>query len=100
MGGNVLRHMDVSLSVLREPHRYTFDLHAMMIDGLRVVRVTAGKADHPPGDHVAFAAINRIAEKSLNRHFQQHVEEHGGGYAVEIMRAGFQGFEISVLSVG
>src|SRR5258708_36201997 len=100
MGGDVLTHMDVSVSVLRELHRFTFELPAMMIDGLIVVRVSAGEADHPPGDHVAVAAINRIAEKSLNRHFQQHVEEHGGGYAVEIMRAGFQGFEISVLSVG
>src|ERR1700733_2435167 len=94
---NVGMYVDVMLCVFRETQRLALEFHTVPIDGLEVVGVRAGKADHPPRRHVAVAAIDRIAEISFDGRFQQCLEEHGRGYSVEIGRAGFQRFQIGVL---
>src|ERR1700679_2311961 len=85
-GRNVRAHVDMVFAVLGEAHRLTFELYAVAVDGLEVVRIGAGKADHAPGNHVAIAAVHRVAEESLHGHFQQHIEEDLRGHAIEIVR--------------
>src|SRR3954463_14150085 len=89
----------VPLSILADAHGRSFKLHAVAVDRFVVVRVCAGKADHPPRHHVAIAAIHRIAEETFNRHLQQHVEEHGGWNAVQVVIALLQRLQVVVLSI-
>src|SRR5271154_449763 len=69
----------------------------MPIHCITVAGVGSREPDHSPPDHVAVTTIHRVAEETFYRHLQQHVEEHGRGYAVEIMRAGLEGLEVGVL---
>src|SRR5579862_5676737 len=73
--GNFGVNVHVTLPVLADAHRLSLELHSMSVDRFVVISVGSGKADHPPRNHVAVAAVNRIAEEALDRHLQQHVEE-------------------------
>src|SRR5271169_2423862 len=90
----------MALTVFPETHRFPLELHAMSIDRIVIVGIGAWETDHPPSHHVAIAAIDGIAEKSLNRHFQQHVEEDARRNAVKIRGAALERLEVRILRLG
>src|SRR6185312_9916247 len=49
-----------------------------------VVVTRARKADQLPTDHVAVAAVDRIAEKAFDSVLQQHLEERLGLDSIEL----------------
>src|ERR1700730_9422362 len=92
--------MDVPVRVLGEAHRGPIELEAVRIDQVVIRGVGAGEPDHPPGDHVTVAAIDRVAEEAFERALPEVGEEYVRGYAAEILPARFEVLEITVLCVG
>src|SRR5882724_6966669 len=99
-GGDFRMDVHLAVSVLTDAHGGSLKLHAMFVDSLVVVCISAGEPDHPPRHHVAIAAIHRVGEESLDSHPQQHVEEHGRGHSVEIVVIFLQRFQVGILSLG
>src|SRR5215469_8865920 len=81
--------------------------------GLDLLAIGGGQsriADHPPGNLVAVAAIDRIGEEAFHGDLQERVEEHVAGKARKLRLAGFHRLErrlalgcgqaVEVLAVG
>src|SRR5208282_2231612 len=56
-----------------------------------------GKSDHAPRDHVAIAAIDRIAEETLDRALPQMLKKNITRHAAEVLASGLKTSEIRVL---
>src|SRR3546814_11682873 len=72
----------------RHAHRGTVECHSMLIHERGVLRIGAGKADHPPADHVAIAAVGRIGAEALYGVGKQRLEEYGRVDPLELDGAG------------
>ena len=72
----------------------------MLADVRAVVIVRAGEADQLPADHVAVAAIHRVAEEALERVLQEHREEGLGVDALQLDVAFFEAVQHLVLVRG
>src|SRR5271169_5728679 len=88
------------MRVLGEAHRRPIELDAVLVDQVVIGGVGAGEPDHPPGDHVAIAAIDRVAEEAFDGALPEVREEYLGRYAAKILAARLELLEIAVLTVG
>jgi hypothetical protein len=70
---------------------------AVLVDQFIVGGIGARKADHAPRHHVAIAAVNRVAEESLQSALLMVRKEHVGGHAPEILLSGLKMPEVRVL---
>jgi len=83
--------------VFGKTHRPPVDLDPVLINQVVVGRIGARETDHLPCDHVAVAAIDRVAEKTLERGLPKMREEHIGRYAAKILSARLERLEIAIL---
>src|SRR5690606_30514505 len=72
----------------------------VMVEVVAVVVARAGKADEAPADHVPVAAINRIAEETLDRVVENEFEKGRRRDALEFEFAFLHGREDAVLDLG
>src|SRR3954452_22456070 len=63
-------------------------LEVVLVDQAQILRVGSWEADHAPRDHVAIAAIGRIAEEALDGVGEQGLEEHRRGQGWQLDVAG------------
>src|ERR1700731_22636 len=97
--GDARIHVYAAVRILADTGRCPIDLDAVLIDHVVVRSVGSGKADHPPRHHVAVAAVNRVAEVTLQSALPQMREEDVGGHPAKLLTALFEMSKIGVLLV-
>jgi hypothetical protein len=87
----------VAHGILGETHGPTVEGDAVLVDEVVVGGIGAGKPDHAPRRHVAIAAVDRIAKKSLERALPQLGEELIGWNAAERAIVALDRVEVGIL---
>ena len=82
--------MDMPVCIFSETHRRAVELDPVLVDEFVIGRVSPWEPDHPPGHHVAVAAIDRVAEEALERALPEMRDEHIRGDAAEIVTSRFE----------
>src|SRR6202030_1439053 len=97
--GDARIHVYAAMRILAEAGRCSVDLDAVLIDHVVVRSVGSGKADHPPRHHVAVAAVNRVAEVTLQGALPEMRKENVGGHPAEVLTVLLEMNKIGVLLV-